>query len=342
VRSGISNIASNKVRFMLNRTEREVKDRHMRRQLARINASLVVRSGLYQIIDENQQRIAADKLSLADVQRWIADAVQAARYTIDAPAFEPQVDIRQGNALTVLRRMESESVQCCVTSPPYFQHRDYQHPRQLGQERTPDRYVDRLVAIMEEARRVLRPDGTAWVILGDSYNSNPSTSSTPRSSQGNGTGKFRIPAEHHHEARRGKPNRATPLMRQGIKKKDAIGIPWRVAFGLRDAGWYLRSPITWEKINPMPENVRDRPMQSTEMVFLLSKSGRYLFNRDAVPRGNVWHITWHDYPDGLLEGISPPCLLNSRGAASSLARTRATRCSIPSQEVARLRSQHGS
>jgi DNA modification methylase len=155
-------------------------------------------------------------------------------------------------------------------------------PDQIGQEEAPDVYVSRLVEVFEEVRRTLRKDGTLWLVLGDGYNSNPSTTKLPRTEQGNGTGVFIIPRQDQVEARQGRPNRATSLIRSGIKKKDLIGIPWLVAFALRQAGWYLRSAIVWEKPAVMPESAEDRPTQTYEMVFLLAKSARYFYDGDAI------------------------------------------------------------
>jgi DNA modification methylase len=202
--------------------------------------------------------------------------------TFNSGQISEAVNLHVGDALDVLRTLPDSSFQCCVTSPPYFSHRDYGMSGQIGQEDTPDVYVSRLVEVFAEVRRTLRKDGTLWLVIGDSYNSNPSTTKLPRTEQGNGKGMFIIPRQDQVEARRGRPNRATPLIRSGIKKKDIIGIPWLVAFALRKAGWYLRSAIVWEKPNMMPESADDRPTQTYEMVFLLSKSARYFYNGDAI------------------------------------------------------------
>lgn len=160
-------------------------------------------------------------------------------------------------------------VQMCVTSPPYFGLRDYGHKGQIGLEETPDDYVQKMVEVFREVRRVLRDDGTLWLNLGDSYAANrgyqvPSTKGGPKHSDSQSAG--------------GKPSEVPP----GLKPKDLIGIPWRVAFALQADGWYLRQDIIWHKPNPMPESVRDRCTKAHEYVFLLSKSGRYYFDSEAM------------------------------------------------------------
>jgi DNA modification methylase len=192
------------------------------------------------------------------------------------------VTILTGDCREQLRTLADGSVNCIVTSPPYYGLRDYGHDGQLGLEETPDEYVAQMVAVFRETRRVLRDDGTLWLNIGDTYNNNPSTSDIPRIEQGNGSGAFQIPPEKHITARRAKPNKAQPLIDRGIKKKDLIGIPWMLAFALRADGWYLRQDIIWHKPNPMPESVRDRCTKSHEYVFLLSKSPRYLFDAEAI------------------------------------------------------------
>jgi len=192
------------------------------------------------------------------------------------------VEIIHGDCRAALEFMPSTSVNCIVTSPPYFGLRDYGVDGQIGLEATPDAYVAEMVAVFREARRVLCDDGTLWLNLGDTYNNNPSTSDIPRTEQGNGSGAFQIPPEKHVEARRAKPNKAQPLINAGIKKKDLIGIPWRVAFALQADGWYLRQDIIWSKPNPMPESVRDRCTKAHEYIFLLSKSDRYYFDAASI------------------------------------------------------------
>lgn len=177
-----------------------------------------------------------------------------------------------GDATTKLRELPAESFRCCVTSPPYWGLRDYGHAGQLGLESTPAEYVEKLVAVFREVRRVLADDGTLWLNLGDSY-------SAPNGRSGGGT-YGRGPnsqLSHMHEAQeRG-------IVRDfGLAAKQLIGIPWRVAFALQADGWYLRSDIIWSKPNPMPESVRDRPTKAHEYMFLLSKRERYFFDQEAV------------------------------------------------------------
>ena len=165
--------------------------------------------------------------------------------------------------------LADNSVQTCTTSPPYWGLRDYGVQDQLGLEPTPEQYVANMVAVFREVRRVLRDDGTCWLNLGDSY----ATNRNDHVSGGFGDNSI---DEHSTIAKRGK------LCPDGLKMKDLIGIPWRVAFALQADGWYLRSDIIWHKPNPMPESVTDRPTKSHEYVFLLTKNARYYFDQDAV------------------------------------------------------------
>ena len=185
-----------------------------------------------------------------------------------------------GDATEVLRTLPAESIQCCVTSPPYFGLRDYGVEGQIGLEATPEAYVERLVGVFREVRRVLRDDGTLWLNLGDSYASNGGKTQPHRDSSG-GMGKKGTRGEQGYHAAGGgfiRPDTA----RDGLKPKDLIGIPWRVAFALQADGWYLRQDIIWHKPNPMPESVQDRCTKAHEYMFLLSKSERYFFNSEAM------------------------------------------------------------
>jgi DNA modification methylase len=178
--------------------------------------------------------------------------------------------IIEGDCIEGMRRLEGQSVNCVVTSPPYFGLRDYGHDGQIGLEETPDAYVAKLVDVFREVRRVLRDDGTLWLNIGDSYagyhgNKNAAYDSAPS----NKGGYF-------------ENQRKTLVNHEGIKNKDLIGIPWRVAFALQADGWYLRQDIIWHKPNPMPESVRDRCTKAHEYIFLLSKSERYYFDSDAM------------------------------------------------------------
>ena len=173
-------------------------------------------------------------------------------------------EILQGDVRETLRALETGSVQTCVTSPPYFGLRDYGVSGQIGLEPTPAEYVEQMVAVFREVRRVLRDDGTLWLNLGDSYASGGGTG---------GTGK-----ETDYTGKRSLPNKRA----EGLKPKDLIGIPWRVAFALQADGWYLRQDIIWHKPNPMPESVRDRCTKAHEYLFLLSKSERYYWDAEAM------------------------------------------------------------
>ena len=167
-----------------------------------------------------------------------------------------------GDALEQLRTLEAKSVHTCVTSPPYYNLRDYESTGQIGMEPTPEEYIGRLVDVFREVRRVLRPDGTLWVNIGDSYatRSGPQPPTNTRNSFG------------HTEKRQ-------PV---GYKYKDLMGIPWLLAFALRADGWYLRQDIVWHKTNAMPESVRDRCTKAHEYIFLLSKSAHYYFDAVAI------------------------------------------------------------
>lgn len=166
--------------------------------------------------------------------------------------FVTHPSIMCGDVMDCLPMLDTNSVQCCVTSPPYFNLRDYGTPGQIGREARLEDYVEKLVEVFREVRRILRPDGTLWLNIGDSYTS--------------GNRKTR---DHDWKL-------------PGIKPKDLIGLPWMLAFALRADGWYLRQDIIWHKPNAMPESVRDRCTKSHEYIFLLSKSARYYFDVDAV------------------------------------------------------------
>lgn len=175
--------------------------------------------------------------------------------------------ILTGDWIEQLRTLPDQSVHCCVTSPPYWGLRDYGVPGQLGLEKTPEEYIAKIVAGFGDVRRVLRDDGTLWVNLGDSYASDSKGSGGPSEKQlSNAGSRYKTSQRLNH----------------GLKAKDLVGIPWRVAFALQTDGWYLRSDIIWHKPNPMPESVTDRPTKSHEYIFLLSKQERYYYDGDAV------------------------------------------------------------
>jgi DNA modification methylase len=185
-----------------------------------------------------------------------------------------------------LRELPDESVHCVVTSPPYWGLRDYGHEGQIGLEDSPDAFVAALVEVFREVRRVLRDDGTAWVNLGDSYSgSGPSgasyQSATTKAREGQKRdGAFAISGTL---AARGLTYaEKKPIPAPGLKSKDLVGIPWRVAFALQADGWWLRQDIIWSKPNPMPESVRDRCTKSHEYIFLLAKSERYYYDALAI------------------------------------------------------------
>ena len=179
------------------------------------------------------------------------------------------VQILVGDVRQTLSTLPEKSVQCCVTSPPYFGLRDYGVDGQIGLEPTPDEFVAQLVAVFREVRRVLRDDGTLWLNLGDTY---------AAGGMGAGSGKQLTNRGTSVGGHMDKPRKAP----EGLKPKDLIGIPWRVAFALQADGWYLRQDIIWHKPNPMPESVRDRCTKAHEYVFLLSKAERYFYDAEAA------------------------------------------------------------
>ena len=179
-----------------------------------------------------------------------------------------------GDCIESMRSLPDKSVQCCVTSPPDYGLRDYGVDGQIGLEETPAEFISKLVAVFEEVRRVLRDDGTAWVNMGDSYAS-VAGGYAPAGSKGkHDTVSASTRGAVLHGRRQAPP--------QGLKHKDLMGMPWRLAFALQDAGWYLRQDIIWNKQNPMPESVRDRCTKSHEYIFLLSKKRNYYFNQQAI------------------------------------------------------------
>ena len=163
-----------------------------------------------------------------------------------------------------LKLIPDNEVQSIITSPPYWGLRNYHVDGQLGQERTPEEYVDNLVKVFREAKRVLRDDGTLWLVLGDCY----AGAGDRRKGKGNEQGQMK--------------QRKTPDKDIGLKAKDMVGLPWLVAFALRADGWYLRMDVVWEKRNAMPESVKDRPTKAHEYAFLLSKSKQYYYDNEAV------------------------------------------------------------
>jgi site-specific DNA-methyltransferase (cytosine-N4-specific) len=215
--------------------------------------------------------------------------------------------IFEGNALNALHLLPSRSVQCVVTSPPYWGLRDYKIEGQIGLETTLPQFLNHLVSIFSEVKRVLRDDGTLWLNIGDGYTS--------------GNRGYRA-TDKKNPARAMAIRPDTP---EGLKPKDLQGIPWRLAFALQDDGWYLRSDIVWHKPNAMPESVKDRPTRAHEYLFMLTKSERYFYDYEAVKevglngkhrnRRSVWDINTQAFPDAHFATFPPkliePCILAS-------------------------------
>ena len=173
--------------------------------------------------------------------------------------------IINGNSLEVLKSLPDNSIDCCVTSPPYYALRDYGCDGQIGLEETPEKYIESLCDVFSEVRRVLTPEGTLWLNIGDSYNGNKVGNT--------GVVKNKKVSESNDFHKK---------LWSGAKPKDLIGIPWMLAFALRSQGWYLRQDIIWHKPNPMPESVTDRCTKSHEYIFLMSKSQKYYFDYEAI------------------------------------------------------------
>ena len=214
------------------------------------------------------------------------------------------IDIKIGDCREVLKTLPSKSVDCCVTSPPYFGLRDYGEDNQIGLENTPDKYANTLVAVFKEVKRVLKDNGTLWLNLGDSYSGNNSR------------------ASNNGRAGYGKKREGVFNKTKNIPPKNLIGIPWRVAFALQNDGWILRQDIIWHKPNPLPESVKDRCTKAHEYIFLLSKSEKYYYDSHAIKeqsvdclsnKRSVWTVPvkpfnqahFATYPPDLIE----PCIL---------------------------------
>jgi len=180
------------------------------------------------------------------------------------------VRILVGDSRQALGRLEPGTVQCCVTSPPYWGLRDYDHGEQIGAELSPEKYVSNLVAVFRRVRRVLRDNGTLWLNVGDGYARNGGTGrSGPNALVGNTKKLIQ------------QRNCKVPNC-WGLKDRDLMGLPWRVVFALQEDGWLLRSKITWIKKAPMPESVRNRPSNATEELFLFARNPDYYYNNQAI------------------------------------------------------------
>jgi site-specific DNA-methyltransferase (cytosine-N4-specific) len=220
-----------------------------------------------------------------------------------APLVLDDSVIFEGDALTVLSRLPSQSVQCLITSPPYWGLRDYNIPEQIGLEETMPQFINRLVGVFAEAKRVLADDGVLWINIGDGYTS--------------GNRGWRAP-DKKNPARAMDVRPDTP---EGLKPKDLHGIPWRLAFALQADGWYLRADIIWNKPNAMPESVKDRPTRAHEYLFMLTKSEKYFYDREAVLEENgrnrrtVWNINTQPFLGAHFATFPPklvePCILAS-------------------------------
>lgn len=217
-------------------------------------------------------------------------------------------NILYGDCLDMLKTIPDNYVQTCITSPPYYGLRDYGVEGQIGLEETPLEYIQKLVNVFHEVKRVLKSDGTLWVNIGDTYATN-------------------TPHNHNFDDDGGRlGNHSTLCVRNviseesKIKAKDLVGVPWMLAFALRDDGWYLRQDIIWNKPNSMPDPVTDRFVKSHEYIYLLSKSAKYLFNvksvsidKKYVNKKDVWNVSVRPYklahfatfPTKLIE----PCIL---------------------------------
>ncbi len=216
-----------------------------------------------------------------------------------------ETQVLNGDSLEILPTLEAESIQCCVTSPPYWGLRDYDHPAQIGAEESPEQYVENLVALFSEVRRVLRKDGTVWLNVGDGYARNGGTGGHgPNAIVGNTKKLIQ------------KRNCKVPEV-WGLKDRDLMGLPWRVAFGLQNDGWYLRSRITWIKKTAMPESVKNRPTTATEEIFLLTKSPTYFYDPNGFrePTGANLRNYW-------ILGPEP----NGNGHPAAFPRELARRC----------------
>ena len=202
-----------------------------------------------------------------------------------------------GDVQQVLSELEPESVQCVVTSPPYWGMRDYGTDGQLGLEDTPEKFVENMVDVFRGIKRVLRKDGTVWMNLGDTYGKQVGKGFNTHEEDGTGNRVTEMQEKH-----------GDIKVKTGLPDKSLVGIPWRVALALQADGWILRSDIIWHKPNPMPESVKDRPTKSHEYIFLLTKSKKYYYDYEAIKefsmidgrtknKRTVWPIPTQAYPE---------------------------------------------
>jgi site-specific DNA-methyltransferase (adenine-specific)/site-specific DNA-methyltransferase (cytosine-N4-specific) len=221
----------------------------------------------------------------------------------DTPASGEGVSkIIVGDSRHILQEFDDDYFQCCITSPPYWSLRDYNIPGQIGAEESINEYIADLVSVFREVRRTLRDDGTLWLNIGDSYTSGGRTWRAPDKKNPGRAMSYRPP---------------TP---EGLKPKDLIGIPWKLAFALQNDGWYLRGDIIWHKPNCQPESVKDRPTRAHEYIFLFSKSEQYYYDYEAIRepasngrssrnRRSVWSINTRGY-NGAHSAVFPTELVN--------------------------------
>lgn len=226
--------------------------------------------------------------------------MQTTKINRPGPLTVRENTIFEGGALTVLQRLPDQHAQCIVTSPPYWGLRDYNIEDQIGLEETLPQFINSLVGVFREAKRVLRDDGVLWLNIGDGFTS--------------GNRGWRAPDKKNPaRAMSVRPN--TP---EGLKPKDLMGIPWRLAFALQDDGWYLRADVIWNKPNAMPESVRDRPTRAHEYLFMFSKQEQYFYNREDVKEPNgrnmrsVWNVNTMPFPGAHFatfpQKLVEPCL----------------------------------
>lgn len=248
-----------------------------------------------------------DSSTHIETRRRLCGMIDPGDYRQSTFVGQPEgCQIIHGDARLVLPSLPSHSFRCCVTSPPYWGLRDYGTEAQIGSEESVDDYVASLVEVFGEVRRLLTPDGTLWLNLGDSYTS------------GNRTWRDR---DRKNRARAMHYRPPTPA---GLKPKDLVGVPWRVAFALQAEGWYLRSDIVWHKPNCQPESVKDRPTRAHEYIFLLSASEQYHYNHEAIKepgtspgtcrnRRTVWTVPTQPFADAHFATFPPeliePCVL---------------------------------